>query len=266
MTATTAGVTGRAVLTVVAPAPTVVAVTPDTLALPALGQTATAGRRGARPDRAGDGRRPGVLVECRPGGRGGRLGGASHGRRQRRGDDHRQGGGGLGRRVGDGDAVGRFGRRLAICRHGRAWRHAAAGGGGVRRQRPSDRKRGVCVVVERRFRGNSGRDRSGAWRRGGRGHDYRHLGFGGGVVRDHRREPGQGGAGGAVRGGGRPQLDETRRLAERPRRWASGTASRPTAWAGSFRWTLGRTSWPAGSHIRSAISLRWSASSWRTIS
>ena len=35
-----------------------------------------------------------------------------------------------------------------------------------------------------------------------------------GVVRDHRREPGQGGAGGAVRGGGRPQLDEARQLAD----------------------------------------------------
>ena len=40
VTATAAAVTGRTVLTVVAPAPTVVAVTPDTLALPALGQTA----------------------------------------------------------------------------------------------------------------------------------------------------------------------------------------------------------------------------------
>ena len=40
VTATAAGVTGRAALAVVAPAPTTVAVTPDTLALTALGQTA----------------------------------------------------------------------------------------------------------------------------------------------------------------------------------------------------------------------------------
>ena len=40
VTATAAGVTGRAAVTVVAPAPTVVVVAPDTLALPALGQTA----------------------------------------------------------------------------------------------------------------------------------------------------------------------------------------------------------------------------------
>ena len=39
-TATAAGVTGRADLTVVAPAPTTIAVTPDTVALSALGQTA----------------------------------------------------------------------------------------------------------------------------------------------------------------------------------------------------------------------------------
>ena len=40
VTATAAGVTGRADLTVVAPAPTTIAVTPDTVALAALGQTA----------------------------------------------------------------------------------------------------------------------------------------------------------------------------------------------------------------------------------
>ena len=40
ITATAAGVTGRAALAVVAPAPTTVAVTPDTLALTAIGQTA----------------------------------------------------------------------------------------------------------------------------------------------------------------------------------------------------------------------------------
>ncbi len=40
VTATAAGVTGRAGVTVVAPAPTTVAVTPDTLALTAIGQTA----------------------------------------------------------------------------------------------------------------------------------------------------------------------------------------------------------------------------------
>ena len=40
VTATAAGVTGRADLTVVAPAPTTIAVTPDTVALTALGQTA----------------------------------------------------------------------------------------------------------------------------------------------------------------------------------------------------------------------------------
>ena len=40
VTATAAGVTGRAALTVVAPVPTAVAVTPDTVALAALGQTA----------------------------------------------------------------------------------------------------------------------------------------------------------------------------------------------------------------------------------
>ena len=40
LTATTAGITGRAALTVVAPAPTAVAVIPDTVALTALGQTA----------------------------------------------------------------------------------------------------------------------------------------------------------------------------------------------------------------------------------
>ena len=40
VTATAAGITGRAELTVVAPAPTTISVTPDTLALTALGQTA----------------------------------------------------------------------------------------------------------------------------------------------------------------------------------------------------------------------------------
>ena len=40
VTATAAGITGRAELTVVAPAPTTIAVTPDTVALTALGQTA----------------------------------------------------------------------------------------------------------------------------------------------------------------------------------------------------------------------------------
>ena len=40
VTATAAGVTGRADLTVVAPAPTTIAITPDTVALAALGQTA----------------------------------------------------------------------------------------------------------------------------------------------------------------------------------------------------------------------------------
>ena len=40
VTAIAAGITGRAELTVVAPAPTTVAVTPDTVALMALGQTA----------------------------------------------------------------------------------------------------------------------------------------------------------------------------------------------------------------------------------
>ena len=40
VTATAAGVTGRAALSVVAPAPTAIAVTPDTVALTALGQTA----------------------------------------------------------------------------------------------------------------------------------------------------------------------------------------------------------------------------------
>ena len=39
VTATSSGVTGRAELTVVAPAPTAIAVTPDTVALTALGQT-----------------------------------------------------------------------------------------------------------------------------------------------------------------------------------------------------------------------------------
>ena len=89
VTATAAGITGRAELTVVAPAPTAVAVTPDTVALTALGQTAqlTAEVR----DQAGrrDGGRAGVLVERRHDRRGSRLGRAGDGGRQWHDDDHR---------------------------------------------------------------------------------------------------------------------------------------------------------------------------------
>ena len=54
VTATTAAVAGRADFTVVAPAPTTIAITPDTVALTALGQTAQLARRGSRPDRQRD--------------------------------------------------------------------------------------------------------------------------------------------------------------------------------------------------------------------
>ena len=52
----------------------------------------------------------------------------------RRGNDRRHGRRGLRCGAGDGHAVGRFGRRVTRRGHGRARRHAPAGGGGVRRK------------------------------------------------------------------------------------------------------------------------------------
>ena len=74
VTATAAGVTGRTQLTVLAPVPTTIAITPDTVVLTALGHTAqlTAEVRDQAGRAMGGG--PGCLVERRHDRRGGRPG------------------------------------------------------------------------------------------------------------------------------------------------------------------------------------------------
>ena len=127
VTATTSGFAGGAALTVVNPAPTTAAITPDEVALTALGQTAQlAAVVRDQIERVIEGRDR-LLVEFGYGCRRRRCCGAGYGCGRGRGHGHGERGRGLCGGAGDGDAVDRLGRRDSGGSRGFAWRHVTSG-------------------------------------------------------------------------------------------------------------------------------------------
>ena len=214
VTATAAGVTGRATLTVVARVPTAVAVTPDTVVLTSLGQTAqlTADVRD-QAGRAMDGvpvawsSADTTVAVVDSSGLVTAVGGGAATVTATAGEVSgdaivtvMQSAGSVtvsppAHTIAPGDTI-RLGRR------------------GVRRDRPRGGGSRVHMVVKRCPRGDGGPLRAGARRRGRHGHDHGRRGRRRGDVRDHRGQPRPGRAGGALQRDRWSELGRQHQLAD----------------------------------------------------